>query len=103
MAKKPGAVRQATFSSSQICKEEQKPYCGKGTELSSFLGSMPKRYCFSCLIYKIILFGGRSDSCILGDKKAQNESSRALHATWLISLNAATAIECDKKTKGGCR
>ena len=32
MAKKPGAVRQATFSSSQICKEEQKPYCGKGTE-----------------------------------------------------------------------
>ena len=56
---------------------------------------------------KIILFGGRSDSCILGDKKAQNESSRALHATWLISLNAATATECDKKknkqTKGGCR
>ena len=26
------AVRQAMFSSSQICKEEQKPYCGKGTE-----------------------------------------------------------------------
>ena len=53
---------------------------------------------------KIILFGGRSDSCILGDKKAQNESSRALHATWLISLNAATATECDKKkTKGECR
>ena len=44
------AVRQATFSSSQICKEEQKPYCGKGTEWSSFLGSMPKIYCFSCLI-----------------------------------------------------
>ena len=57
---------------------------------------MPKIYCFSCLI----LFGGRSDSCILGDKKAQNESSRALHATWLISLNAATAIGCDKN-KGG--
>ena len=52
---------------------------------------------------KIILFGGRSDSCILGDKKAQNESFRVLHATWLISLNAATATECDKKTKGGCR
>ena len=45
------------------------------------------------------MFGGRSDSCILGDKKAQNESSRALHATWLISLNAATATECDKKKK----
>ena len=26
-------------------------------------------------------------------KKSQNESSRALHATWLISLNAATAID----------
>ena len=52
---------------------------------------------------KIILFGGRSDFCMLGDKKAQIESSRALHATWLISLNAATATECDKKTKGGCR
>ena len=26
------AVRQATFSSSQICEEEQKPYCGKGPE-----------------------------------------------------------------------
>ena len=27
----PGqAVRQATFSLSQICKEEQKPRCGKG-------------------------------------------------------------------------
>ena len=51
-------------------------------------------------MYKIILFGGRSDSCILGDKKAQNESSRALHATWLISLNAETATECDKKQRG---
>ena len=50
---------------------------------------------------KIILFGGRSDSCILGDKKAQNESSRALHVTWFILLNAATTTECDKK-KGGC-
>ena len=47
------------------------------------------------------MFGRRSDSCILGDKKAQNESSRALHATWLISLNAATATESDKKNKGG--
>ena len=47
------------------------------------------------------MFAGRSDSCILGDKKAQNESSRALHATWLISLNAATATECDKKKKKG--
>ena len=28
---------------------------------------------------KILLFGGQSDSCILGDKIAQNESSRALH------------------------
>ena len=27
-----GAVRQATFSWSQICKEEQRPYCGKGPE-----------------------------------------------------------------------
>ena len=34
---------------------------------------------------------------------APDESSRALHATWLISLNAATATECDKKAKGGCR
>ena len=34
-------------------------------------------------------------------KKAENESSSALHATWLISLDAATAIECDKKNKGG--
>ena len=34
-----------------------------------------------------------------GDKKAQNESSGALHATWLISLNTATATECDKKKK----
>ena len=42
---------------------------------------------------------GRSDSRILGDKKAQNESSRALHATWLISLNAATVIGCVKKKK----
>ena len=50
-----------------------------------------------------MLFGGRSDSCILGDKKTQNESSRGLHVTWLISLNSATATECDKKTKGGCR
>ena len=33
-------------------------------------------------------------------KKAQNESSRALHATWLISLNAATAAGCDKKQRG---
>ena len=46
------------------------------------------------------MFGGRSDSCILSDKKAQNESSRVLHVTWLISLNTATATECDKKTKG---
>ena len=46
---------------------------------------------------------GRSDSCILGYKKAQNESPSALHTTWLFSLNAATATECDKKTKGGCR
>ena len=46
------------------------------------------------------MFGGRSDSCILGDKKTQNESSRALHSTWLISLNTATATECDKKAKG---
>ena len=38
---------------------------------------------------------------MLGDKKAQNESSGALHATLLISLNTATAIECDKKNKGG--
>ena len=35
-----------------------------------------------------------------GIKKAQNESFRALHARWFISLNAATATECDKKTKG---
>ena len=29
--KKPlNLVRQATFSLSQICKEVQKPYCGKG-------------------------------------------------------------------------
>ena len=43
-------------------------------------------------------------NCILGDKKAQNESSRALHAAWLISLNAATVKGCDKKSnnnKGG--
>ena len=46
------------------------------------------------------MFGGRSDSCILSDKKAQNESSRVLHATWLISLNTSTATECDKKIKG---
>ena len=50
---------------------------------------------------KIILFGGRSDSCIQGDKIAQNESSRALHATWLISLNAATATECVVKKQRG--
>ena len=62
---------------------------------------MPKIYCFSFLIKKIILFGSRSDSYILGDKKAQNESPRALHATWLISLNAATATECDKKKQRG--
>ena len=34
---------------------------------------------------------------ILGDKKAQNESSRALHTRWLISRNAATVKPCDKK------
>ena len=62
---------------------------------------MPKIYCFSCLILKITLFGRRKDSCILGDKKAQNESSRAQHATWLISLNVATAIGGDKKKGGG--
>ena len=38
---------------------------------------------------------------IVGDKIAQNNSSRTLHATCLISLNAATATECDKKNKGG--
>ena len=47
-----------------------------------------------------MLFGGRSASCIPGAKKSQNESSRALHATWLISLNAATATGCDKKQRG---
>ena len=38
---------------------------------------------------------------MLGDKKTQNESFRALHATWLISFNTATATECNKKNKGG--
>ena len=65
-----------------------------------FLDQCPK-YIFSAAQSKTLYcFGGRSDSCILGDKKAQNVSPRALHATWLISLNAATATECDKKTKG---
>ena len=36
------AVRQATFSSSQICKEEQKPYCGRGRNDHLFLHQCPK-------------------------------------------------------------
>ena len=40
--KKLYSVRQATCSLSQICKEVQKSYYGKGSGWLSFLGSMPK-------------------------------------------------------------
>ena len=48
-------VRQATFSSSQICKEVQKPYSGKGPGWLSFFGSMPKIFILNYIVFIFII------------------------------------------------
>ena len=49
------SVRQATFSSSQICKEVQKPYGGKGPGWLSFFGSMPKIFILNYIVFVFII------------------------------------------------
>ena len=67
--KKRCLVYQVTPSSSQICKEVQKPCCGRGLEWLSFLDECPK-----------YIFFQLPGSCAPGDKKAQSGSSVGLHA-----------------------
>ena len=61
-------VCQVTPSSSPICKEVQKPFCGRGQARLSFLGECPK-CTFLAAQTKKILFGGWTGSCAPGDKK----------------------------------
>ena len=109
MAKKnlysrPGPPAKQRSARLKFVKKNKSLTVGRGRNDHLFLDKCPKYIVLAAQYKKSYNVWGRSDSCILGDKKTQNESSRALHATWLISLNTATATECDKKkTKGGCR
>ena len=49
------SVRQPTFSSSQICKEVQKPYGGKGPGWLSFFESMPKIFILNYIVFVFII------------------------------------------------
>ena len=81
MVKKPICLAcQVTPSSSQICKEVQKPCCGKGPGWLSFLDECPKYFFFQLPNQNQILLGGWTGSCAPGDRKVQNGSSVALHA-----------------------
>ena len=97
----PGPSTKQLSARLKFVKENKSLTVERGWNDHLFLDQCPK-YIVSAASKNYIVWGW-SDSCIQGDKIAQNESSRALHATWLISLNAATATECVKKTKGGCR
>ena len=72
-------VCQVTHSSSQICKEEQKPCCGRGQGWLSFFDECPEYFFFQLpKLNKLILFGGCTGSHTPIDKKAQNGSSERL-------------------------
>ena len=68
--KRRGGRPKVLNKAAQICKEVQKPYNGKSRDDYLFFDQCPKYTFFSCLIYKMILFRGRSCSCLPGDKKA---------------------------------
>ena len=66
-------------SASLLGKEVKKPYCRERLEW------MHKIFFWLPNLKKMILFGGRSGSCVSGDEKAKSGSYGALDATMTYS------------------
>ena len=78
--KKICLVCQVTPSSSQICKEVQKPCCGRGQEWLSFLDECPKYIFFQLPKLNKYCLGVELAPAHQVIQKAENGSSEGLHA-----------------------
>ena len=90
--KKLCLVFQVTPSSSQICKEVQKPYCGRDV----YLFWMSAQYFFQLLKINKYCLGAELAPAQQVMKKLMWITCGS---TRCIPLHATTGTECDKKTK----